>query len=539
MTPKARARALAWLERPAGWIPTLLVALGILVAAAWLMADPLRSYRLTRDDFPYLAKSLNAESLAAHLFEPHNAHVVPLFRLLTFGLIRLAGDLEHIPTLLAAASIGVLVLVMLTGGHLIAEETGRRSVGLAAMIGLGVTTVMWPSATWYAAGQTLWAALAVLVMLLFLQSWRRAGGSWRLLLATLAALAAPLFWGGGLVAGPVGAAYLWADDRPRCRKAAVVPLALSLVSLTLMLGVAGRALLSSGRDAGPPPRGWLAPLVGLLHTGQAVGEVLVLNNLGLDGATTPMQGLAFCVGLACLWAWSRGNRFRPNPLEAAGLMLLTSAFLLTFTFRSGYGYDSLRDLGWYHAVPQVGAVLFASGWWAGLHEAPATPERTPSRRALVILILLVAASLTLQTPRATRLFVASVPPLTASERQQFPVLSLQRSRAIYLAAEQAERQRKALARLDRAEAIAKELGLGRGDIRRVFGRIVLPGWPEQVRHHDAVDFLDLPDADQGTDPARVRQGLRLLLTPEPEPRPPWLAPGEPWPPEETGRESAP
>jgi hypothetical protein len=126
--------------------------------------------------------------------------------------------------------------------------------------------------------------------------------------------------------------------------------------------------------------------------------------------------------------------------------------------------------------------------------------------------------------------VAEAYPLTASERERFPTPRLQRLRARYLNTEQAAWQRRFLARLDRAEATARELSMGRAVIRRALGPVLGPGMPTNIPQIDGVNLLALPESEGRADLERVRSTLLPILTPEPEPRPSWLRPDEPWPP---------
>jgi hypothetical protein len=379
---------------------------------------------------------------------------------------------------------------------------------------------MEPAASWYSAGQALWAGLCVPVMLIALAAWREQGGAWRLVIACVFALAAPACWAGGLVAGPTGSAYLLADSRPRSRRMAWVPLAASLVAMLVLGGNLSR------RDGD-----WqgISLSRGLTHTAQAIPEALLLQNLGVDVATTPAQGTVLCIGLAALWAWSRGG-VRPGPLEAAGATIVIGCYIMAYSFRGQYSFENLRDLGWYHAIPQIGAVLFAAGWWNACRGGAARNTKRPSWRALLVVAGLAALLLALHVPRALRIFLGSVYPLTASEQKKLPIPTLQRLRAIYIVSETCERQRRALARLDRAEQVARRLGVGRREIRASLGRVLVPDWPDQVVEHDALDLLDLPDSGRRVDAARVHAAFAPLLALEPERRPDWISPSEPWPP---------
>jgi hypothetical protein len=100
-TPASTVSALSpwavrrWLERPAPLLVVAALAGLIIVIPAWMMADELRHFTLLRDDFAYVARSRDLQTTWGHLLEPHNTHVVPIFRLWTFVLVALAGRLEN------------------------------------------------------------------------------------------------------------------------------------------------------------------------------------------------------------------------------------------------------------------------------------------------------------------------------------------------------------------------------------------------------------------------------------------------------------
>lgn len=513
------------------WVAPAIGAL-ICAAPAWLMADLLRDHLVKGDDFVYLARSRTWPRVISNLWAPHNAHVVPLFRLWTFALMAMAGRLANLPRVLGSASYGMLVLVMLAGGRFVAREARDPALGLAAMAALGITTVVAPVVTWYSAGQALWAGLGILAMLLALQGWRDSSGlgvTW-LALAALAAASAAAFWSGGHVAGPVGATYLWTEGRPRGRKAAAVPLLATAATLGALFLLGGRELRASARPHERAIAEAAHPFRGLLHTSQAIPETLILGNLGLDAAIDVTQGVVFCLALAGLWVWSRGPGIpRPNSLEAAGAALVVLSYLLVYTFRGYLPFASLRSIGWYHAIPHVGAVLFAAGWWSALFRRGSPSGRPLTRGGALAILGFAAFLLLIQAPRARRMFLAGAEPLTASERAMFPIPELQRLRAVYLATERAARQHRFLARLDRAERLGIRYGISREAIRHALGRIDGPGLPEKLPDFDATDLLDLPRTGTTADPTRVRALLEEWLITEPVPRPPWLDPREPWP----------
>src|SRR5262249_35707228 len=250
----------------------------------------------------------------------------------------------------------------------------RPSRARAAMPAPVLPAVVEPAAIWYSAVQALWAGLGILLLLLALQGWRSNGGTWRLVLGASWAVAAAAFWSGGYAAGPTGLAYLWADGRPHCRRAAAVPILATALAALVLLGLGGREVLMSGVAPGGLRAAISRPVRGILHTCQAIPEALVLGNLGLDATTAASQGVILTAAGIGLWAWSRRRAGRPNPLEATGFALVIISFLMVYIFRGDLHFDFLRAYGWYDAIPQVGAVLFAAGWWTALR-TPLRPKR--------------------------------------------------------------------------------------------------------------------------------------------------------------------
>ena len=364
----------------------------------WLWGVPLRWFFLKSDDFVYLARSRTPAALRGHLATPHHGHVAPLFLLETHLLARLAGTLEALPAVLGWASYATLVLAMAATGHVVARESGRMARGLAAMAAVGLASVLGPTLLWYAAGQALAAGTAILVMLAALQAWRIRGGWWRLGRGLLAATAAPLFWSAGYAAGPVGMAYLWADGRRACRRAAAILAASSLAVVALVWCVAGRG--SPRPRTSPPGRSaacWpLAPWWRIRPRRSARPWSSITW-----ASTPPPRPARPSSSPRCSPAsgpgrgdgsGAAGSRTWPriNPLEAAGAVLVIATFGLIFAARGTESdFDSLRGLGWYDAMAELGAVLFVAGWCAGALPSPppavdraARAPRAPGRRAL-------------------------------------------------------------------------------------------------------------------------------------------------------------
>ena len=508
---------------------------------AHIPRDPIAIYRLYSDDFAYVDASRTLGRTLSNLFVPHNTHVVPAWRMLTWALVAWAGRLEKLPEVLAEASYGILVAVMLLTGRLVARETGRAGVGLAAMAAVGTTSLMASPACWYSAGQTLWAGFGILATLWYAQSWRRSSSPWALGLAAISAMLAGWFWTIGHLAGPVAAAFLVVDGRRSARRAALAPLAGTVVAVGLSLILGWGKVDSTVSFHGRTTRQAAQPWEGLLHTAQAIPENLILANLGLRAQTTPTQGLVLCGIVIGYWILRRYRQagFRAfNPLESAGAALLLASFLIEWTVRGYMPFRYLRtvNLGmivpWYDTVPQIGFILFIAGWCSGPRSSRSLPSRLPSidrlsRRGAIGIVGLTAILMVLNRPRVETLWRNWVPPLAPAEQKMFPIQSLKSLRATTLLLSRADWQRRHLRRLDQAQRVATLQGIGRDAIHAAFGRLDMPELPEV---YDAIGLLDLPERGRLSDPERIRRALGPYLFKEEEPRPSWLPKAEPWPP---------
>lgn len=486
---------------------------------AYIARDPLKIYRLHNDDFPYLAASRNVSRAMRNLFVPHNTHIVPAWRLLTWCLSATAGRLSRVPAVLGWASYAVLVAVMLLTGRLVAREVGRADVGLVAMTVVGTNSLMLSPAMWYSAGQTLWAGLGILTTLWYLQGWRRSGKTRCLVLASLAACLAGWFWTVGHFAGPIGAIYLWSDGRRRCRLAAAVPIAASALAVAIGMGLGAGKIDSTVSFHGRTTREAIEPVQGILHTFQAIPENTLLGTVGLTGETTQAQGVALSLMAIAAWLWCRRVGWRFNPLELAGGALLLASYLLEWTVRGYLPFSSLRGIvPWYDAIPQIGAVLFGIGWWSGPRPKGMPPTVKPATRLGGLIALAVAAGLViLNHPRVEAQWRASVPNLQARTGMWFEIDWLEDIRASAMANDRAAWQRRHLAKLDEAQAICRRRGIGRDAIRRIFGRLDAPDLPPV---YDAIDLLDIPPRGSETNAKTIVRALAPYLSVEPEPRPP-------------------
>jgi hypothetical protein len=343
----------------------------------------------------------------------------------------------------------------------------------------------------------------------------------------LGVFAAPAVWSGGLAAGPAAAAALWTDGRPRCRRAAVGMIGIAFAAACVIL-VQSRRYFSEDAVVNEFHHDlWPRPIQGVLNAIQAVVEAPLLMNLGVDATVSPLVATVIMALVAGLWYASRGRGDGPNALEASGATLVATSALLVYLFRGNLSYSSLRPVGWYYTLPHLGVVLIGAGWWSGLDRGVGRGYGLTWRDAVVVSAL-IASLCAVHAERVQHLQIAAAPPLTDSEKKKFPVPELQAPRAIYLMGEVSERLRRTLHRLDQVEQIALREGIGKGAIRRAFGRVLVPCIPK--RHTaDAASLLRIPAGDTLQSAARVRKLLGIYYRNEPLVRPPWLLPTEPWP----------
>lgn len=569
------------LQRPIGWMGLCVLVL-VLAAAPYVLffdpvdiipwrahvpRQPLDTYLLFSDDVAYVAGSRTWSRTVANFLMPHNTHIVPAWRIVTWGLVRCAGNLERLPQVFAVASYSILVAVMLMTGRLVMRETGKTVLGLAAMMLVGTTSLMAAPATWYSAGQPLWAGYGILATLWYAQSYRRSGGSLALLLSAITAPLAGELWTVGHMAGPTAAVYLWFDGRRRCRLAAIVPLAATVLAVVLSLAMTARPIDARISFHGRTAQQALDPVQGMFHTAQAIPENLVFANLGLFVETTQTQGVILTLALLFLWtrrAWRRpvrreqagkaqlpgcelpSGQFPLGSLECAGAALVLGSYLVEWSFRGYFEFRWLRPINlhaivpWYDVIPQIGAALVVVGWWSsrGSDHSRALFQKRPSpatwRGALAVLAL-TGCMIVLNRPHLDSLVRATVPSMLPSERKRYPLPRLQTMRAGVLMESQAEWQRAHLRRLDKAQEVARRVGLSRDMLHATLGHPRVSGAvgqlrPELYEHYDAIGLLDLPEHGGHTVSAAVLVSLLDYFKQEPEPRPGWLPPNEPWPP---------
>ncbi len=567
----SRFKLVRILGRPVSWPELAAVALLLAAAPALLFfdprtifnaphghiaRDPAESYRIFSDDVPYLGASRTWDRTRANLFRPHNTHIAPVWRLITWSLMATAGKFAALPSVLSTATYAALVAVMVMTGAVVARETGRIAWGLAAMTVTGTTALMLSPATWYSAGQPLWAAMGILGALLYAQYYCQSGSRLALLLSAGSAALGGWCWTIGHMGGPVAAVYLFLDGRHRARIAAAVPLAGTLLAVGLGFALTDRSIDSRISFHGRTVRQAFDPVRGFTHTCQAIPENLVLGNLGLAAETSDSQGIVLTLGLAALWLarpgssrFASGERVRLDPLECAGVCLVAGSYLVEWSFRGYLDFRYLRTINprfivpWYDIVPQVGFVLAGASWLCPRAGQPAPRSRTrPTRAAALGLLVLAVALIQLHRPRVNELVRKGTPALLPSEAQLYPVERLQMLRSNILIGQECAWQLGYLRKLDLAENLARRLGVSRKALRDVLGHPFIPGSishlrPELYNNYDAISLLDIPEDGPAPNPRVIVSAFAELLDPGPPPRPDWLLPTDPWPPPDPKGES--
>jgi hypothetical protein len=500
-----------WLRIPLGkWVVAAL-SLILVAAAAIPLSVPLRYYRVHSDDFKYIADSRTWERTIAHLYVPHNTHIVPAWRLVAFFASAAAGSLANLQTRLAGFTFAILAVVMLLVARLVANETRKPAAGLIAMAALGLSSLMNSSGTWFASSQTLWASFGILLALWSTQGYRQRGGDWRIGCACAASWLAGGMWTVGHLSGVIASVDLWADGRSQCRRRAIAPVAVSVASAVMALALGASRIDGRVSFHGRTSREALNIPMGVSHTLQSIPETLMLGNLGLKAPTTPSQGVILCTVIALVWMWSLGRRARPAPLELAGGTMVVSTYVLEWIFRGYLPFTSLRQVvPWYDTMPDVGFILFLGGICSRGSAAGEAPAMRPLTIGQALGVVAFAGGfLLLHQPRTDELLLARVPELRADEKEFYLTDELKKLRAIAYCEFLADDQRNHFARLDRLESAARRLGIGLDSVRQAFGRLAAPECPEV---YDAADLLALPERGHKLESSYVRAILRPLAT---------------------------
>jgi hypothetical protein len=399
---------------------------------------------LIQDDFQILAASWTWPGTRENLWSPQNEHVMPLGRLLTFALVRLAGRPTALPAVVTILGPAALLAGVGLVQVLVRRETGRSSWGWLAAGLFGLSAVYQQAVFWFAAAFSVLAFDTILLALLASQTWRQTGRAIYLDAAILACALAPGWFASGILAGPLCCLYLLASRSPPQGTAGKVwippsfslaPLAGTALFLALSLPRAGDAIMHLGHYEGKTALEAFNPWTGLVYSARSLIDNLLLGVVGIThvGLPWPLQLVLLPVlaGVA-FWWWRRGQQ---QALQVLGAGLIFSSYLLTYSARATWEYEgSMTRIAWsrYHLLPHLGLVLFVVGglparWF------PPHPDRAWVRKAS----LLLGVFFLLQLPRAIFGYFVTDPQQTALLRQ-IEVMD-ERCRRHHVSAEQARR----------------------------------------------------------------------------------------------------
>lgn len=414
---------------------TLLVAGTAALAFLLLFACPLVRPALIQDDIEILVRSVDGPTTRANLWVPANEHAMPLGRLLTWLLLRVATPPTWIP--FAAVLQGVLALLagMILLDLFVQRERGHPWFGLVGMILFGVTTVYQQAVYWFAASFQILALDTLLLALLASQRWRQSGHPGHLALCVIWCVLAPAWFASGILAGPLCCLYLsaslvWkpnaAESKPTLATrepsrpgffsllCSALPLAGSGLFLAVSLPRTAQHIMHLDHYQGKSSLEAFQPLVGIAYTGRSLIENLMLGVIGVGGIDLPIAVVVVVlVGLviAAAWWW-RGAPARP--LLVLGLGLILGSYVLTYSARADLiGEARMNQPNWsrYHLFPQLGLVLVVCGGLSGRRLDPAGTLSWQQTRGL---LLLIAVLFILQLPRG---LLARWPAATNPEEQ--------------------------------------------------------------------------------------------------------------------------
>jgi len=376
----------------------LLVYLAVLLLYTPRLVLPM----ITADDFTYIQESWTWQATLDHLWLPFNEHAMPLGRLSTWALVRLAGRPTLFPLTLAFQSI---LAVMAAVGMLylfVRRELGHPFYGLVAMILFGVSTVYAEAVTWFSCSFGLLAVDTLLLSLLAAQRWRQAGWWHALILSAVWAALAPAWSAVGILAGPLCCLYLLLGRKPQTATPAVclsprllvslsfVPLLGSGAFLAVSLPLTADRIMHLEHYSGQTALEAFQPLTGLWYTARSLVDNLIVGFAGIPWVVLPPAAvivvLVLVAGLAAWW-WRQAPVRR---LLVVGLAFILASYVLTYSARASWSYERLLH-AWsrYHALPQLGLALFVCGglprWHARWHIGPAAGLSTRQMKALGLL----------------------------------------------------------------------------------------------------------------------------------------------------------
>jgi hypothetical protein len=388
------------------WDPRL-AALAFLTCGAMLLlnAYPVIRPSLRGDDFEILVRAWTWDRTLHALWEPQNEHTMPLGRLTTWGLAKLAGRPTMLPQV--AALQGPLSLLAILGSLyvFVSRELGNGIYGVAAMALFGVSSVYAEAVWWFSAGFSLLALATLLLALLAAQRWRQTGRIGWLVLCAAGVALAPCWFAIGILAGPLCALYLLPGDvraglRPAAKQtlAALVPFLGTALFLAVSLPLTIQHIWHLEHYSGKSPLESFQPSIGAWYTVRSVVDSLALGVVGVSEVTCPVWLLPFgwvLLLVAGVWWWRRAPGRR---LLVLGLAFVFTSYLLIYSARADWGYAQVSSWGRYQLFAQLGLGLFVCGGLPSLRFFQV--EGRLSRTQFTRLAMALAILFLIQLPRS-------------------------------------------------------------------------------------------------------------------------------------------
>jgi hypothetical protein len=404
------------------------LALFVCAATLALYARPLLFPVAAYDDWQILTQSWTWEGARAGLWVPQNEHAMPLGRLLTYGLVRLAGRPTWVPYLASAVGPAALLAGMGLLYLFVRRELGHPFYGLAAMALFGVTAVYQQAVWWFAAAFSVLALDTTLLALLAAQRWRQTGRALYLDLAVAAAALAPAWFAVGVLAGPLCCLYLlmgngeWGMGNEKQAPSSIphspfpiphlrfslLPLLGTALFLAVSLPRTAEAILHLPHYEGKTALEAFDPRVGLGYTCRSVVDNLLLGVVGVWSFQVPIRYVVVVLAglaLALAWWWRQAPRGR---LVLLGLGFIGGSYLLIYSARAAWPYEMMTQsiMSRYHLLPQLGLALIVAGGLPGRNGRWFTLDESGAltRRQARGLGLLVGACLLVQLPRGVAVY---------------------------------------------------------------------------------------------------------------------------------------
>jgi hypothetical protein len=370
----------------------------ICLATLALRFSSLLSPGLVLDDFDILAKSWTWHVTSDNLWTPANEHSMPLGRLSTWLLIRLAGTPERVPRVVLLQGPLALLAATILLYLFVRRETGHPLPALVAMALFGVSARYQEGVIWFAASFAVLAMDMLLLGLLAAQGWRQTRRWWYLVLSAFWCALAPGWFATGILAGPLCALYLLGPDqdhagpaRSRRRLLFLVPLLGTAVSLAITMPRNAERIFNLARTE-VEKTAWetFDVGVGLRSTLRALVDDLLPGLAGTSGWTVPTPwvwlALAALLVAGLLW-WRAAPR---HNLLLLGAGMIGSGYLLVFSGRAYIPYEVMHHWGRYQLYAHLGLVLYLCGAWP-YYQGLASRALVPGWRALALMGILYAS----------------------------------------------------------------------------------------------------------------------------------------------------